>query len=69
VTVSNIELLDLWLPHCLTFKDIREEHENGMHQDSKKWRETYMVKNSSVFSWEINLVCRIDIMKMKERRS
>ncbi|KAI8390257.1 RNA polymerase II transcription factor SIII subunit A-domain-containing protein [Blakeslea trispora] len=33
---------ELWLKHCLLFKDIRDEHEQGLHQDPKKWRELYL---------------------------
>ncbi|KAG1374215.1 hypothetical protein G6F61_009521 [Rhizopus arrhizus] len=36
---------ELWLPHCLMFKDIRDEYEyNGLHKDPKQWRDTYLRK-------------------------
>ncbi|KAI8377085.1 RNA polymerase II transcription factor SIII subunit A-domain-containing protein [Choanephora cucurbitarum] len=33
---------ELWLKHCLMFKDIRDEHQQGLHRDPKKWRELYL---------------------------
>ncbi|CAO3620098.1 unnamed protein product [Mucor fragilis] len=34
---------ELWLKHCLTYKDIREDYyEHGLYRDSSKWRELYL---------------------------
>ncbi|KAG2203675.1 hypothetical protein INT46_003322 [Mucor plumbeus] len=34
---------ELWLKHCLTYKDIREDYyEQGLYRDSKRWRELYL---------------------------
>ncbi|OAD05285.1 hypothetical protein MUCCIDRAFT_161980 [Mucor lusitanicus CBS 277.49] len=34
---------ELWLKHCLTYKDIREDYyEHGLYRDPSKWRELYL---------------------------
>ncbi|KAI8985423.1 RNA polymerase II transcription factor SIII subunit A-domain-containing protein [Pilobolus umbonatus] len=35
---------ELWLSHCLTFRDIREEYDMGMHRDSTEWRRLYVTR-------------------------
>lgn len=42
---SHTWILELWLKHCLTYKDIREDYyEHGLYRDSSKWRELYLVR-------------------------
>ncbi|GAA5808727.1 hypothetical protein MFLAVUS_002122 [Mucor flavus] len=33
---------ELWLNHCLIFKEIRDDYERGLHRDPKEWRELYL---------------------------
>ncbi|CAO0800241.1 unnamed protein product [Mucor circinelloides] len=34
---------ELWLKHCLTYTDIREDYyQHGLYRDSTKWRELYL---------------------------
>ncbi|KAI8636654.1 RNA polymerase II transcription factor SIII subunit A-domain-containing protein [Parasitella parasitica] len=34
---------ELWLKHCLTYKDIRDDYyEHGLYREPKKWRELYL---------------------------
>ncbi|ORY97684.1 RNA polymerase II transcription factor SIII subunit A-domain-containing protein [Syncephalastrum racemosum] len=35
------ETNELWLPHILSFSDIRDEYQSGKHQDPRTWRATY----------------------------
>lgn len=42
--VSNISYLELWLSHCLSIKEIRDEHQNGSHRNPEEWREMYLVR-------------------------
>ncbi|KAI8979234.1 RNA polymerase II transcription factor SIII subunit A-domain-containing protein [Mycotypha africana] len=33
---------ELWLRHCLSFKDISDEYHQGQHQDPTQWRDLYL---------------------------
>ncbi|KAG1471984.1 hypothetical protein G6F56_001806 [Rhizopus delemar] len=39
-----LESNELWLSHCLSIKEIRDEHQNGSHRNPEEWREMYLQK-------------------------
>ncbi|KAG2212385.1 hypothetical protein INT47_001746, partial [Mucor saturninus] len=40
--------LELWLKHCFLFKEIKDEHERGLHKNPKEWRELYLNRHTEV---------------------
>ncbi|KAG2233974.1 hypothetical protein INT48_006466 [Thamnidium elegans] len=42
------EINELWLNHCLLFKEIRDDYERGLHRDPKEWRELYLNQHKEV---------------------
>ncbi|KAI7904552.1 RNA polymerase II transcription factor SIII subunit A-domain-containing protein [Cokeromyces recurvatus] len=37
-----LESDELWLKHCLQFKDFRDEYKQGLHADATQWRQFYL---------------------------
>lgn len=51
VTLKYLNL-ELWLKHCLLFKDIRDDFEQGLHRNPKEWRELYLVSLLFLFLFQ-----------------